>query len=80
MKSWPADKVGESVSNLFVHNASRATRYYWIRVRDASGYFGPWFPESATAGVSGIADQAGSADIGSGAVQETNLAANSVNA
>ncbi|MBC7136055.1 MAG: hypothetical protein H5U25_10530 [Oceanibaculum nanhaiense] len=73
-----AAKVGESASNLFVHNASRATRYYWARVRDASGYFGPWFPVSDTAGVSGIAAQAATGDIGSGAVGETNLAANSV--
>jgi predicted phage tail protein len=50
-----AVKVGESAAPVWTHNGLPliATRYYWIRIRDKFGSYGAWYPESATAGVSG---------------------------
>lgn len=73
-----ATKVGESAGNFFSHVASRQTRYYWARVRDVSGGNGPWFPDSATAGVAGLAEQAASADLAPASVDNSQLASGAV--
>lgn len=47
-----ASKVGEGLT-FFGHTVTAgATRFYWIKARNASGNYGDWYPLSATAGVS----------------------------
>jgi len=42
--------------NTFVHTLEGGTtRYYWVRPKNAAGYYGDWHPLSASAGVSGTA-------------------------
>lgn len=42
--------------NTFVHTLDGGTtRYYWVRPKNAAGYYGDWHPLSASAGVSGTA-------------------------
>lgn len=51
-------KIGEVAKgqNTFVHTLDGGlTRYYWVRPKNAAGYYGDWHPLSASAGVSGTA-------------------------
>lgn len=47
-------RVGEGITD-FVHGgiSEEVTRYYWIRPRNMSGFYGDWYPASPTAGISG---------------------------
>ncbi|WP_173087382.1 hypothetical protein [Devosia sp. 1635] len=49
-----ATKVGEAISNQFVHSGLlvNTTRYYWVRARDRSGNLGDFEPLAQTAGIS----------------------------
>ena len=60
-------KVGEAAKgqNTFVHTLAGGTlRYYWVRPKNTSGYYGDWHPASASAGVSGTAGEVTSIDNG----------------
>lgn len=53
-----ATLAGEAASgqNTFVHTLEGGTtRYYWVRPKNAAGYYGDWHPLSGSAGVSGTA-------------------------
>lgn len=47
-----ATKIGEGYK-FFVHSglSAGATRYYWVRSKNVAGYYGDFFPASATAGI-----------------------------
>lgn len=60
-------KIGEVAKgqNTFVHTIDGGTtRYYWVRPKNAAGYYGDWHPLSASAGVSGTAGVVDSIDNG----------------
>lgn len=60
-------KIGEVAKgqNTFVHTLDGGlTRYYWVRPKNAAGYYGDWHPLSASAGVSGTAGVVDSIDNG----------------
>ena len=60
-------KIGEVAKgqNTFVHTLDGGTtRYYWVRPKNAAGYYGDWHPLSASAGVSGTAGAVTSIDNG----------------
>ncbi len=50
-----------------------ATRYYWWRPVSISGIAGPWYPTSATAGISAKTNRLVEQDLAEGAVKAINL-------
>lgn len=84
-----AAKAGEGPAGQLTHTGlpTSATRFYWARARDRSGNLGPWFPASATAGVSAATTSTalapgsvGSTELANGAVTGAKIAAASVTA
>lgn len=77
-----ATLVGSSVTGLFNHGGLgvSVTRYYWARVIDPAGNEGPFFPVSATAGVSATtlatappANSVGTTQLQNGAVTNAKI-------
>lgn len=49
-----ASKVREGlVSTIHTGLIEGSTRYYWVKARNKSGFYGDWFPSSATGGIQG---------------------------
>jgi hypothetical protein len=72
-----AINVGASGNGQFTHAdvPAGATRFYWLRPRNASGSYGDWHPLAANAGVAGTA---GTAQPGPGSITATELAPGAV--
>ncbi|NBN64140.1 phage tail protein [Pannonibacter tanglangensis] len=84
-----AVRVGEGPAGQLTHTGlpTSATRWYWARARDRSSNLGPWFPASATAGVSATTTSTalapgsvGSTELANGAVTGPKIAAAAVTA